>query len=144
MKSGFLTRYFVVAMISVWFSAWTIAHAQEFETGIVAGSDPQQFVENAYPVIARLSTGRLLCIFAGVTSKPAKMKIVASVSDDGGKRWSKPVLVFDHPNAEDADPNLLVDGDRVLAFSTTVPEPTKIERSLIYMRESKDGVHWES
>jgi Neuraminidase (sialidase) len=144
MKSSLIARYFAGAIISVLLSAFAIADSQMFETGIVAGADPQQFVENAYPVVARLSTGRLVCIFAAVAPKPAKMKIVASVSDDGGKNWSKPVLVFNHPDAEDADPNLLVDGDRVLAFSTTVPEPTKIERSLIYMRESKDGVNWES
>jgi len=144
MKSGFISRCFAVSMMSVLLGAFAIADSRMFETGTVAVSDPQLFGENAYPVIARLSNGRLVCIFATVTSKPAKMKIVASVSDDGGKSWSKPVLVFDHPSAEDADPSLLVDGDRLLAFSTTVPEPTKIERSLIYMRESKDGVNWES
>ncbi|HTF25294.1 MAG TPA: sialidase family protein [Candidatus Limnocylindria bacterium] len=114
-----------------------------FEVGVVARSDPQQFVMNAYPVVARLASGRLLCIFSVETlAKPAKMNIAASTSDDGGKAWSQPTIVFDHPNAEDADPNLLVDGDRVLAFSTTVPEPVRIDYSMIYMRESKDGVHW--
>ena len=144
MKSGPTMRRVAVAMISLWFSAYALAETRMFETGTVAASNPQQFVENAYPVIARLATGRLVCVFAGVTDKPAKMKIVSSISDDAGKSWSKPVLVFDHPNTEDADPNLVVDGDRVLAFSTTVPEPEKIERSLIYMRESRDGVLWEN
>lgn len=134
----------MVAIISVWLGASAFAESPTFETGTVAASNPQQFIQNAYPVIQRLSTGRLVCIFSAVTDKPAKMKIVASVSDDGGKSWSKPALVFDHPNTEDADPNLLVDGDRVLAFSTTVPQPVKIEQSLIYMRESRDGVNWEN
>ena len=114
-----------------------------FETGVIARSDPRQFVMNAYPVVDRLRSGRLLAIFSVETAaKPAKMKIAACISDDGGETWSKPEIVFDHPKSEDADANLLVDGDRVLAFSTTVPEPVRIDRSLIYMRESTDGVHW--
>jgi Neuraminidase (sialidase) len=72
------------------------------------------------------------------------MKIAASFSDDGGANWSSPALVFDHPKEEDADPNLLVDGDRVLTFSTTIPKPGTIDQSLIYMRESKDGIHWSN
>jgi Neuraminidase (sialidase) len=127
-------------------AAWIgIAGTQQpmFETSVVARSDPQQFVMNAYPVIDRLSSGRLVCIFAVETAaRPAKMKIMADVSDDNGKTWSQPVVVFDHPKTEDADPSLLVDGDRLIAFSTTVPEPVRIDHSLIYMRESKDGVHW--
>jgi predicted neuraminidase len=115
----------------------------QFTTSVVAPSDPHGFFINAYPVVDRLPTGRLICIFAVETSaKPAKMRIVASVSDDGGVTWSRPEIVFDHSNAEDADPNLLVDGERVLAFSTTVPEPVKIDHTLIYMRASRDGVHW--
>jgi Neuraminidase (sialidase) len=121
------------------------AAAQEamFETGTVARSHPDQFVMNAYPVIARLSSGRLLCVFSVYAAeKPSKMKIASSISDDNGKTWSQASLVFDHPDAEDADPNLLVDGKRVLAFSTTVPMPVKIAHSLIYMRSSDDGVRW--
>jgi len=121
------------------------ARAQKpfFETGVVARSSGQEYVTNAYPVIARLASGRLLCIFSvSGPEKPAKLKIASSFSDDNGKTWSSPSIVFDHPDAEDADPNLLVDGDRVLAFSTSVPLPVKIAVSRIYMRESKDGVHW--
>jgi len=115
----------------------------EFKTGVLAPSDAQGFALNAYPVIARLASGRLVCVFSVETAgKPAKMKIAFSVSDDGGKKWSKAAVLFDHPGAEDADPNLLVDRDRILAFSTTVPNPGKIDRSLIYMRASEDGVHW--
>jgi hypothetical protein len=114
-----------------------------FELSVIARSDPQQYVLNAYPVIARLNSGRLLCIFSVAgPEKPTKLKIAESFSDDNGRTWSSPQIVFDHPNGEDADPNLLVDRDRVLAFSTTVPMPVKISTSQIYMRESNDGVHW--
>jgi Neuraminidase (sialidase) len=114
-----------------------------FEAGFVARSNPQQYPTNAYPVIARLSFGRLLCVFSvSGTEKPAKLKIASSISDDKGKTWSAPAVLFDHPDAEEADPNLLIDGNRVLAFSTTVPLPARIAVSKIYMRGSTDGVHW--
>lgn len=120
-----------------------MAHQKAFTTAVLAQSNPRGFVVNALPVIDRLASGRLICIFSVErAAKPIKMNIAASVSDDNGKTWSRPEIVFDHPHAEDADPNLLVDGNRVLAFSTTVPEPVRINRTLIYMRESPDGVHW--
>src|SRR5439155_22329044 len=101
--------------------------------GNVGHLDPQGFAMKPHPVIAHLAGGRLVCVFSVYTAeKPAKMKIASSISGDDGKTWSQPAILFDHPNAEDADPNLLVDGERVLAFSTTVPMPVKIARSLIY------------
>lgn len=131
-------------LLIVWLVAIRVSAEQPiFETGVIAGSDPQRFVTNAYPVIARLSDGKLLCVFAAeAAAVPPKMKIAASTSTDGGKSWSDPTVLFDHPNTEDADPNLLVDGNRVLAFSTTIPEPVRIDHTLIYMRESTDGIHW--
>jgi sialidase-1 len=116
-----------------------------FATGTVASAQSGRSVINAYPVIARLANGRLLCVFSvAAQEKPSKMKIAASISDDGGLSWSVPQILFDHLQSEDADPNLLVDGSRVLVFSTTIPEPVRIDRSQIYMRESEDGVQWSA
>jgi Neuraminidase (sialidase) len=130
-------------LCAVWISVAAMAQQPLFETGYVAQSNSQQFVTNAYPVIARLASGRLLCVFSvSGTEKPAKLKIASSISDDNGKTWSSPAILFDHPGDEDADPNLLVDGNRVLAFSTSVPLPARIAVSKIYMRASSDGVHW--
>jgi predicted neuraminidase len=114
-----------------------------FQTLVLAPSSPQGWFLNAYPVLDQLPSGRLVCVFAAAKNeKPAKMKIVVSTSDDGGKSWSNPSVLFDHPGMEDGDPNLIVDGDRILAFSTSNPVPGKIERTLIYGRESKDGINW--
>ncbi|HWR13443.1 MAG TPA: sialidase family protein [Terriglobales bacterium] len=136
-------RYAAISLFVLQMSVGLRAEQPMFELGVVAPSRAPDFVTNAYSVIARLTNGRLVIVYSVVGSqKPSKMKIVSSVSDDGGKTWSAPKIVFDHPGALDADPSLLVDRDRVLVFSTTVPEPTKIDRSLIYMRESKDGVNW--
>src|SRR5262249_40587503 len=137
-RSGWLA---LATMLLATLSA--MAQQPFFELGTVARSEPQQYVVNAYPVVDRLGSGRLVCIFSVATAqKPMKLKIAVSVSDDNGKTWSNPQIVFDHTNAEDADPNLLVDGDRVLAFSTSVPYPAQIAKSLIFMRESHDGVNW--
>ncbi|MEG9436002.1 exo-alpha-sialidase [Edaphobacter sp. HDX4] len=76
------------------------------------------------------------------TPKSHAMQIVLRTSDDVGKTWSEPITLFQHPDMLGADPNLVLDRDRVLAFSTTVPKPGVIERTLIYMRENKDGFHW--
>src|SRR5947199_1626948 len=103
------TRQCVVA--AAWalvLCAAAVAQQRMFELGTVARSDPLGFVMNAYPVIARLAGGRLVCLFSVYTAeKPAKMKIASSISGDNGKTWSQPSILFDHPNAEDADPNLL-------------------------------------
>jgi sialidase-1 len=143
---GMVRPNLIIYWLSLVLCATSIAFAEQpvFETGVMARSDPRGFVLNAYPVIARLANGRLLCVFAVETAeKPPKMKIAFNFSDDGGKNWSAPVVLFDHAKIEDADPNLLVDGNRVLAFSTTIPVPGTIDHSLIYMRESTDGIHWD-
>jgi hypothetical protein len=119
-----------------------VAQQPQFEVGVVARSESAGFFVNAYPVIDRLRSGRLVCVFSVRSDQPRKLKIAVETSDDGGKSWTAPRVIFDHAHAEDADPNLLVDEDRILAFSTTVPDPARIDQTLIYMRESRDGINW--
>jgi Neuraminidase (sialidase) len=115
-----------------------------FHTGVISSYRTTGFVTSAYPVINRLSNGRLVCIFACTdTVKSSKLKIAVCVSDDNGLTWSKPEIIFDHPKAIDADPNLLVDGDHIFAFSTTVPPIShRIDSTAIFVRVSDDGVNW--
>ena len=121
----------------------TKSQAPLFETGVISTSDESGFILSAYPVIDRMANGRLVCIFAvKANNKPSKLKIAVSISDNNGKTWSAPQIIFDHPDKSDADPNLLVDGDRILAFSTTVEIPNKIDSTDIYMRSSNDGKNW--
>src|SRR6516225_8623402 len=104
----------ILLALTLMSAAAAAAQQPFFELSVIARSDPQQYVLNAYPVIARLNSGRLLCIFSVAgPEKPTKLKIAESFSDDNGRTWSSPQIVFDHPNGEDADPNLLVDRDRV-------------------------------
>jgi len=98
---------------------------------------------NAYPVLEQYPSGRVLCIYAVMSAPGAReMKIVIRHSDDDGKSWSDAQTIFEHKGMLDADPNLVLDKDNMLAFSTTVPKPGVIERTMIFMRQSKDGVHW--
>lgn len=113
-----------------------------FQTGVISAFTGTGFVTSAYPVIDRLKNGRLVCVFSCIADeKPSKMNIAFSISDDNGLNWSKPQILFNHSGVEDADPSLLVDGDRILAFSTTVSVPG-IDSTDIYMRSSKDGLTW--
>lgn len=113
-----------------------------FETGVVSSQNTTGFIKSAYPVINRLKNGRLVCVFSSIAdAKSMKMNIVSIISDDGGLTWSKPQVIFSHPNADEYDPNLIVDGDRILAFSTTVSVPG-IDSTDIYMRSSQDGLKW--
>lgn len=143
MLTKFFGRLMVCCAVVFLLSSVSQAEQPEFETVVLAPSNANGFTLNALPVVARMASGRLVCVFSVETAeRPVKMNIAFSVSDDGGKKWSKAAVLFDHLGAEDADPNLLVDRIRILAFSTTVPNPGKIDHSLIYMRSSEDGVHW--
>lgn len=122
------------------------ARAQQavFHIGTISSYQTTGFVQSAYPDIDRLPSGRLVCVFScNDTTKPSKWKIAVCVSDDNGLTWSKPEIIFNHPNAIDGDPNLLVDGKRIFAFSTTVPHLRhRIDSTTIFFRISYDGVNW--
>lgn len=118
-----------------------------FETRILFGQQSHGLVKSGTPVIDRLANGRLVCVFAAtkdLDAKKEKYDILVSHSDDQGLTWSEPVKLFNHADANDLDPNLIVDGNRLLAFSTTVSKLAKhrIDSSDIYMRVSDDGQHW--
>lgn len=132
------------ACFQLTFSLTANSQQASFQTGTISSFSTTGFLTSAYPVIDRVSSGRLVCIFACAdTTKPTKYKIATSISDDNGITWSKPQIIFDHPKSIDADPNFLVDGDRILAFSTTVPPlPQRIDSTAIFVRESRDGIHW--
>ena len=79
----------------------------------------------AFPDVCRLADGRLMCVFyAGWThvslptdAQPAGGRIVAVYSQDEGKTWSAPEVVFDGPQ-DDRDPSIvqLRDGRLLCTF----------------------------
>lgn len=147
LSSKGVTFYICVSILALGFVLFPlITRSQQplFETGVISSLNTTGFVKSAYPVINRLESGRLVCVFSVISdSKSMKMKIVSITSDDGGSTWSKPQTLFNHPNGDEYDPNLIVDGDRILAFSTTVSMPG-IDSTDIYMRSSSDGRSWDA
>jgi predicted neuraminidase len=113
-----------------------------FETGPVKQSDNAAFYRNAIPAVARLGSGKLLCVWTAAGKQDPKMRIFGSLSVDGNT-WSAPRVLIDTPGKNDADPVLLVDGRRVFVYSATVNIPDKLDRSFVNMVQSDDeGATW--
>jgi predicted neuraminidase len=112
-----------------------------FETGVVkAAASPKQ--RHAYPVIARTAGGQLLTVWTMIEAGQQDGKVVGALSRDG-RSWSEPVTLIDIPGKLDADPNIVIDGHRILVYSTTVSIPSRIDKSEIWMTVSTDeGKSW--
>jgi len=116
-----------------------------FETGVVQRSTNDPFYQNAIPSIARLNGGKLLCVWTCSGKQDKKMRIVGSLSSDGGRTWSNARTLIDTPGKNDADPVLLVAGSKVWVYSATVNIPDKLDRSAVFMVSSEDqGAHWST
>lgn len=115
-----------------------------FETGVVQRSDGGSFQLNTVPAVARLASGKLLAVWSAYAKTEWRGRIVAALSGDGGLTWSAPRDLIKTPDMDDADPNILVDGDRVFVYSTTVPKGMKrITGSKVFMTRSDDqGTTW--
>lgn len=129
-------------LLTIGLHASQASSIEKIEKGVVSAVGSGGFEMSAFPVLGRLASGRIVCLFSARSAAEKKMKIVAKVSDDGGRTWSQPVAVFDTPNAPDYDPNVVVDGDRLLAFSTTITGKERISESTILKSESRDGIRW--
>ncbi len=144
---NFLLRIFVSLAVICIAHGYAQSQRPLFETKILFGQQSHGFIKSGTPVIDRLASGRLVCVFAmtkDIDRKKEKYDIMSGYSDDNGVTWSEPRVLFNHADANDLDPNLVVDGDRILAFSTTVSNLAKrrIDSTDIYMRYSMDGDNW--
>lgn len=119
------------------------ATAAELETGTVVRSDGAAFHRNAIPQIARLGNGQMMTVWTAGSKTPSPGKVYGAFSKDDGRTWSAPKLLFSDPVKTYGDPNLLVDGNRVIVFATLVSTPNRIEKSWTMMLRSEDsGVTW--
>lgn len=98
---------------------------------------------NAYPVIARTATGRLIAAWSVSGPGNRDGRIDVSTSADGARTWSEPVTAIDTPGQFDGDPSLLIDGNRIMVVPSTVVPPNKINKSEVWMTVSDDdGRSW--
>src|SRR5262245_25420036 len=118
--------------------------AADLETGAVKQSDGAGYFTNAYPVVARIESGKLLVVWSATAKGEKAARVVAALSSDGGRNWSGAQTLIQTSGMSDLDPNILVDGKRVFVYSTTVAlNMTRIERSQVYMTQSGDeGASW--
>lgn len=123
------------------------ATAQEkpfFEEGVVRAPSAKGEI-NAYPVVARTSSGNLFVAWSISGPGNTDGKIVGSVSRDNGRTWSDPITVIDVPKKFDGDPCIIIDGKRILVYSSSVIPPNKIDNSEVWMAVSEnDGESWSS
>ncbi|HOW71254.1 MAG TPA: sialidase family protein [Phycisphaerae bacterium] len=78
---------------------------------------------NSFPDVTRLPDGRLLCVFRDATFPKqirhieADARVVGCVSEDQGRTWSKPEVIYDDPACQN-DPSVAVlkDGRLLLTF----------------------------
>jgi len=117
-----------------------------FETGTVIRSQEVPFYHNAYPTVARLTSGRLLAVFGAYSRDQSSALVAATISDDGGRTWSRAKQIVDNPGLWDGDPNIIVDGSRTFVYVTTrVVKLTTIDKSTVFMTKTEDdGEHWST
>lgn len=100
----------------------------------------------AYPCIARLSDGRLLCVYAAYANEQCDHVVIkGTYSKDNGQSWEAPVTLIDTYPHLDYDPSIVVMGDVVLVTSTTVP-PTHASfistSRTMAVRSEDNGISW--
>jgi len=123
------------------------AAAQEkpfFEEGVVRAPSVKGEI-NAYPVTSRTSTGNLFIAWSVSGTGNPDGKIVGATSRDNGRTWSDPVTVIDVPKEFDGDPSIIIDGKRILVYSSSVVPPNKIDKSEVWLAISEnDGESWSA
>lgn len=144
MKSFLFVRRFV--LLALLAAPLALPAAPEFVTGHVAKTDGADFHQHTTPQVARLGNNQLLALM-GVRARSGEPRtsIGGSFSGDGGRTWSA-VTLF-HQESEKgyavADPNMLVDGNRLFVYWTRVRIPNEIKQSWVWGMVSEDnGQTW--
>jgi len=112
------------------FEQWTIAaHDADYGHGL--------------PSMARLGDGRIFVAWARNDVKTSDFVVVGAFSPDEGCTWTPPRVFFEHKDAIDADPSIVVSGHRVLLTCTTASFAEGIRTSATWcVRSEDDGLTW--
>ncbi len=86
--------------------------------GVISRKSLGRFNYNAWPSVATLNDGTLLCVWSGDRCQHICPfgKVFAARSTDGGMTWSEPYKVLDTP-LDDRDAGLCVVGDKIYLTS---------------------------
>ncbi|MCX7425250.1 MAG: FG-GAP-like repeat-containing protein [Planctomycetia bacterium] len=111
--------------------------AQFGRSTIASGADGKS---NAYPCLARLDDGRLLLVWSPREKEgPTGHYVVGAFSDDHARTWSKPITLIQSPQGQNADPSILVSGNRIFVTATTLPASSGIRVSTTTCTRSDDN-----
>lgn len=114
-----------------------------FAQATVAAHDAN--FHHSLPCIALLGDERLLLVWSRYAPNSSDFAVVGSFSADGGCSWSPSQVMIDNPNLLDADPNIVVVGQRVLVTCTTVDFSHGIRTSTTWCIRSEDnGATWSA
>lgn len=139
--NGAISAFLLVAF-QIGSAAQKAAEPPFFESGTVRSPTVKGEI-NAYPVIARTESGKLIAAWSVSGPKNSDGRIAVSTSEDGAKTWSEPITAIDTPGQFDGDPSLIIDGKRILVIPSTVVPPNKITKSEVWMTVSEDdGQSW--
>lgn len=104
---------------------------------------------NAFPAIARLANGNLICVYRSGTdhiAPPADGNLYSRTSSDNGLSWSAPVTVWDHATLDVRDPAVSVMANGTVVVTTTTYSGTggvETGTFLAYIIKSTDnGATW--
>ena len=115
------------------------------EPGAVVRSDDAGFYRNTIPQVARLANHHLLAVFSSTAKSGGPGKVYGATSTDHGRAWGAPKLLMEHATRTMADPNILVDGNKVFVLATQVNVPNRIDKSwTIAIRSHDHGATWSA
>ncbi|MDQ1256283.1 MAG: Sialidase protein [Candidatus Hydrogenedentes bacterium] len=99
--------------------------------------------EHRWPCMARLSDGRILVVWSRLDLATNEDAIVGRVSQDGGCNWAGDRVFIQFDGQVDADPSMVVSGDRIFVTCTTVPPGGNIRISATWcVRSDDNGKTW--
>ncbi|MGE3384863.1 MAG: sialidase family protein [Pyrinomonadaceae bacterium] len=138
----------IIALLSIMIQIGGAAQKAEEKPFFDSGTVRHPAVEgevNAYPVIARTASGKLITAWSVSGPRNSDGRIAVSTSADGGRTWSEPITAIDTPGQFDGDPSLIIDGQRIMVIPSTVVPPNKINKSEVWVTVSEDdGRSWST
>ncbi|MBN1346043.1 MAG: exo-alpha-sialidase [Phycisphaerae bacterium] len=99
--------------------------------------------QSCWPCMAMLADGRILVAWGRTQRGGQDYDVFHAFSCDAGKTWSEPRPLIANKDLLDADPSIVVSGNRVLVTCTTLPKGEGIRTSTTWcVRSDDNGKTW--